>query len=91
MNTKILGQSSNLLKLEVTGGNSEVLHLIVQGLLKDKGVTFAAYRQDHHLFDVYTLIIRTEKKKPKTVLNKTIKDLSADLDSFKKQLLKVVK
>jgi DNA-directed RNA polymerase subunit L len=80
-----------MIKLEVSGGNHETLHALVQELLKDKDVTFAAYRQEHQLFDTYTLMVRTAGKSPKTILNRAVMNLSAKLDAFKKQLLKVVK
>ena len=86
MNTKILGQSKNTLRLEVSDGNHEVLHLLVQELLKDKDVAFAAYRKDHQLFETYTLLIKTNKKDAKTLLNKTIMKLCRDVTAFKKDL-----
>lgn len=91
MNIKVAGQSTNLLRLEVEEGNHEVLHLLVDKLLQDKDVSFAAYDKEHQLFEKYSLVIKTRKKDVKTVLNNAIKELTGEIDLFKKDLVSKIK
>ena len=91
MEVKVAGQSDNLLKLEIEEGNHEVLNALVNKLLGDSDVTFAAYKREHPLFNKYSLVLRTGKKNAKTVFNTAVKDLSADINTFKKELLAKIK
>ena len=91
MNTKVLGKSTKMLRLSVTEGSHEVLNLLVKELLKDKDVTFAAYKREHELFENYTLLIRTKTKNPTTIMNKALKNLSLTVEALRKQLVSIVK
>ncbi len=91
MDVKIAGQSDNMLRLEIEGGNHEILHLLVSKLLKDSDVSFAAYKKEHELFNKYSLVLRTKKRKAKLVFDQAAKELGIELEDFKKELVSKVK
>lgn len=62
MEIKILQNEKNTLEFEIVGANASLAEFIVQRLLENKEIEFAAYNVEHPLISNPKIIVRTSKK-----------------------------
>lgn len=75
MEIKILKKEKTELKIEIVGETHTFCNSLRQELWNDKDVQLAGYNIDHPLTSHPVIIIKTEKKDPKKVLEAAIKRL----------------
>jgi DNA-directed RNA polymerase subunit L len=63
-------------------GDPTITVLVRGYLLQDENVDFAAYRQDHPLFDEMRLFVRVKKGDPLEAIRLAIERAKADVISF---------
>ncbi len=91
MDIKITEKTDNTLKAKITGASHQSLNLLQSELLKDKDVTFAAYRIDHPLMEEFSLIVKTHSKDVSKIISSANNSTIKKLKDFKKELLAAIK
>lgn len=93
MEIKIIEESKNRLILNIEGTGHSLCNLIVKELWNDDSVKNAAYRIDHPLKGIPTLLIETMqgKDEPRKVLENAIKRVRKANDKFREAFSKEVK
>lgn len=84
MELKTIKKTGKELELEVTGENETMLNPIIQVLLENEDVDYAAYMADHPESNKRRLYLRVKKGNPKEILEKAVKQLEAEMKSFGK-------
>ncbi|MDH7517673.1 MAG: DNA-directed RNA polymerase subunit L [Candidatus Thermoplasmatota archaeon] len=82
MDLKTLRKTTKELELEVIGENETILNPIVQVLLQNEDVDYAAYMTDHPESNKRTLYIRVKKGSPEDILKKAVKQLEDEVKTF---------
>lgn len=91
MELKVLKNEPHEIELVLKENRHTYPTLLVDRLLLDKAVAFAAYKHSHPLDSEAHLVVKTSGKAAKTCLLDAIKQIDSDLDDFEKQLKKVFK
>lgn len=84
MELKTIKKTGKELEIEVTGENETILNPVIQVLLENEDVDYAAYMADHPESNKRRLYIRVIKGKPEEILKKAIKQLEDEMSSFGK-------
>jgi len=84
MELKTIKKTSKEIELEITGENETILNPIVQLLLQNEDVDYAAYMADHPESNKRRLYIRVKKGEPEDILKKTVKQLEDEVKTFSK-------
>ena len=79
METEILVDKKNELKLSVTGESHTLFNMLKSDLLKTKGIESCGYRQEHPLIDKTTFFLFTKTKAAKTALKASADKLKKDM------------
>jgi DNA-directed RNA polymerase subunit L len=92
MKVKVIEENKNKLVLQVKGEGHAFCNALKKELWNDKHVKIAAYKIEHPLVGVPTMIVETDgKETPKKALSEAAKRLSKVSDNFKTAFLKGIK
>ncbi len=91
MELRVLHQKDNELEVEVLGENETLLNPVKQTLLADTDVEIAEYIIEHPQLSVPKIFLRTSGADPKKVLQRAIKELVGQFDSFEDAFVKALK
>lgn len=92
MEVKVLEEKKNRLTIEIKGEGHAFCNALKKELWNDSHVKISAYKIDHPLVGVPTLIVETDgKEAPKKALIEATKRLGKETDKFKTSFLKGVK
>ena len=92
MKIKIKEEKKNRLVLEIKGEGHAFCNALKKELWNDKHVKVAAYKIDHPLIGIPTIIVETDgSESPKKALTEAAKRLGKLTDKFKSVFLKGVK
>ena len=86
MDLKIIKKTSKELELEVIGENETILNPIVQVLLQNNDVEYAAYMAENPESLKRRLYIRVKKGEPEDILKKAVKQLDDEVKTFSKNV-----
>ncbi len=88
MEIKVLEKSDDTVKLEVIGGSQSLLNFIKEEADNVPGVKFAGFVMEHPLERKSILIIKSDKDID-SVLKKVIEKSKKDLETAKKEIIKL--
>ncbi len=92
MKVKVIEDNKNKLVLEIRGEGHAFCNALKKELWNDKHVKTAAYKIEHPLVGIPTMIVETDgKETPKKALTEAAKRLGKLADNFKTSFLKGVK
>ncbi len=93
MEVKIIEESKNRLVFNIEGAGHSLCNLLVREIQNDDSVKNAAYRVEHPLKGVPTVLVETMqgKDEPRKVVDNAIKRLRKTNEKFKDAFLKGVK
>ena len=92
MEIKILEEKKNRLVIEIKGEGHAFCNALKKELWNDSHVKIAAYKIEHPMIGIPTLIVETDgKESPKKALAEAAKRLGREADKFKTAFLKGVK
>ena len=92
MKVKILKEKKNRLTIEIREEGHVFCNALKKELWNDSHVKVAAYKIDHPLVGVPTVVVETDgKESPKKALTEAAKRLSKVADNFKSAFLKGIK
>lgn len=93
MEIKIIEESKNKLLFNIEGAGHSLCNLVVKEIWQDDSVKNAAYKIEHPLKGVPTILVETMqgKDEPRKVVDNAIKRLRKTNDKFKEAFLKNVK
>ncbi len=91
MELNIVEEGKNKLLLEVEGEDHTFCNALKNELLNDSHVKVATYNIKHPLVSNPVLIVETDGKSPKSVLEAAAKKLGKLVDKFKKDYSKEIK
>lgn len=86
MELKVANREKNYLELEILGEEHSFPNALVEILLKEKDVEFAAVEVDHPQLLVPRLIVRTKGKDPFELLKKAAQELAKEAKAFTKEI-----
>lgn len=88
MEIKILKKEEHYIEFMLMGEDLSIPLMIKERIINDKDVEFAATMNEHPDIDNAKLVVRTKKGDPIKLIQKTLKDIKADLDNLEKGLNK---
>ena len=93
MDIKIIEESKNKLVFEIEGAGHSLCNLLVKEMWNDEAVKNVAYRIDHPLKGIPTILLETMQGKDelKKVVDNAIKRLRKSNDKFREAFLKEIK
>ncbi|MBW2982178.1 DNA-directed RNA polymerase subunit L [Candidatus Woesearchaeota archaeon] len=92
MEVKILSEKKNRLVIEIKNEGHAFCNALKKELWNDSHVKVAAYKIEHPLVGIPTLIVETDgKETPKKALTEAAKRLGKEADKFKTAFSKGVK
>ena len=92
MEIKVLEDKKNRLVIEIKGEGHAFCNALKKELWNDSHVKVSAYKIEHPLVGIPTLVVETDgKEAPKKALNEAAKRLGKLTDKFKTAFLKGVK
>jgi len=92
MKVKVLEEKKNRLVIEIEGEGHAFCNALKKELWNDSHVKVAAYKIEHPLVGVPTLVVETDgKETPKKALTEAAKRLGKATDNFKTAFLKGAK
>jgi len=92
MEVKILEEKKNRLTIEIKGESHAFCNALEKELWNDSHVKLAAYKIEHPLVGIPTMVVETDgKETPKKAFIEAAKRLSKEVDKFKSVFLKGVK
>ncbi len=86
MEIKVLRNEGKELVLEFETFDTTIPELLAKTMLKDKDVEFAGVSDEHVETIGRKLTLKTNRKKPKDVLDKAIDELENEISSIKSSL-----
>jgi len=89
MEIEILNEEKNEMKFKIKGETYTLTNLLKKELFKDPAVEFAGFTVEHPLFEEAIFVIRTNKKKPRTVLKDAITRIQKQLSKFEAEVKKL--
>lgn len=84
MKVKKIVDNKYEMRIEVDGENETIFNMLKDKLLSMDDVDSAGFRKEHPMIDKVEMVILTKNKEAKSVLNKAITELSAELSSLKR-------
>ena len=87
----MLSKDKKSVVIELTDVKETLVHPLVDKLLADNDVLFAAYKIGHPQLDRPKLTVKTKRIKPETAVKKAADDLSDEIKLLKKEFEKAVK
>jgi DNA-directed RNA polymerase subunit L len=87
----LISKDKKSVVIEFTDVKETLVHPLVDRLLADNDVLFAAYKTGHPQLDRPKLTVKTQRVKPETAVKKAADDLSDEIKLLKKQFEKAVK
>ena len=92
MKVKILEEKKNRLTIEIKGEGHVFCNALKKELWNDSHVKISAYKIDHPLAGVPTLVVETDgKEDPRKALAEAAKRLGKEAEKFKTAFLKGIK
>jgi DNA-directed RNA polymerase subunit L len=91
MELNLISKDKKSVIIEFTDVKETLVHPLVDRLLSDKDVLFAAYKTGHPQLDRPKLTVRTQRVNPETAVKKAADSLSDEVISLKKEFEKAVK
>lgn len=91
MELNLISKDKKSVVIEFTDVKETLVHPLVDRLLADKDVLFAAYKTGHPQLDRPKLTVKTQRVNPETAVKKAADSLSDDVISLKKEFEKAVK
>ena len=88
MELNVKESSKNKLVLEVKGEDHTFCNILTKRLQDNPSVNVAAYKIDHPLTRVPTLLVETSKGSPKDAILDTIKNIEKEAKDFQKAFSK---
>jgi len=90
MELNIKENSKNKLVAEIKGEDHTFCNILAKRLLANSNVKVAAYRIDHPMIRVPTLMVETSSGSPKDAILETLKGMSKEFQDFQKAFDKEV-
>jgi DNA-directed RNA polymerase subunit L len=87
----LISKDKKSVVIEFTDVKETLVHPLVDRLLADNDVLFAAYKTGHPQLDRPKLTVKTHRVKPETAVKKAADNLSEEIKSLKKEFEKAVK
>ena len=84
MELKTIKKTTKELELEITGETETILNPIIEVLLENEDVDYAAYFTEHPESNKRRLYIRVKKGAPEDYLKKAVKQLEEEVKDFSK-------
>jgi DNA-directed RNA polymerase subunit L len=84
---EVVREADGEAEFALKGENPGFAYAVVEKLLESKGVSFAAAKVDHPLFNKPLVVVRA--KKPAAELKKALEALADDANALQKELSKV--
>jgi DNA-directed RNA polymerase subunit L len=91
MELNLITKDKKSVVIEFTDVKETLVHPLVDRLLSDKDVLFAAYKTGHPQLDRPKLTVKTQRVNPETAVKKAADSLSEEVISLKKEFEKAVK
>ena len=91
MELNLISKDKKSVVIEFTDVKETLVHPLVDRLLADKDVLFAAYKTGHPQLDRPKLTVKTQRVNPETAVKKAADSLSDEVISLKKEFEKAVK
>jgi DNA-directed RNA polymerase subunit L len=91
MELNLISKDKKSVVIEFTEVKETLVHPLVDRLLADKDVIFAAYKTGHPQLDKPKLTVKTQKFKPETAVKKAADSLSDEVKLLKKEFEKSMK
>lgn len=91
MELNLISKDKKSVVIEFTDVKETLVHPLVDRLLSDKDVLFAAYKTGHPQLDRPKLTVKTQRIYPETAVKKAADSLSEEVISLKKEFEKAVK
>jgi DNA-directed RNA polymerase subunit L len=91
MELNLISKDKKSVIIEFTDVKETLVHPLVDRLLSDKDVLFAAYKTGHPQLDRPKLTVKTQRVNPETAVKKAADSLSEEVISLKKEFEKAVK
>ncbi len=91
MDVEILENDGKKVKISLKNSSSKIASLLEAELLRNKDVSYAAFRQLHLLFNNFELVLKVERGEPMKVLNKAVEGVIANSNALKKEILAKIK
>jgi DNA-directed RNA polymerase subunit L len=91
MELNLISKEKKSVVIEFTDVKETLVHPLVDRLLADKDVLFAAYKTGHPQLDRPKLTVKTQRVNPETAVKKAADSLSDEVISLKKEFEKAVK
>ena len=91
MELNLISKDKKSVVIEFTEVKETLVHPLVDRLLADDDVIFAAYKTGHPQLDRPKLTVKTQKVKPETAVKKAADGLSNEVKSLKKEFEKAMK
>jgi DNA-directed RNA polymerase subunit L len=91
MELNLISKDKKAVVIEFTDVKETLVHPLIDKLLSDKDVIFAAYKTGHPQLDRPKLTVRTQRVKPETAVKNAADSLSDEVVLLKKEFEKAVK
>ncbi len=91
MELNLISKDKKSVVIEFTDVKETLVHPLVDRLLSDKDVLFAAYKTGHPQLDRPKLTVKTQRVNPETAVKKAADSLSDEVISLKKEFEKALK
>lgn len=91
MELNLISKDKKSVVIEFTEVKETLVHPLVDRLLADNDVIFAAYKTGHPQLDKPKLTVKTQKVKPETAVKKAADSLSDEVKLLKNEFEKAVK
>lgn len=88
METKVIEQTGNRLKIEIIGKTHTLCNYLVHELWQDKNIVIAGYQLEHPILSNATLVVETKKGSPAKAIGDAIKRLKKQNADFLAQFEK---
>ncbi len=84
MEIKIIGKGKNKLRVEFEGEDYTLVNLLRKALWEE-GADYSSYQKEHPFLTNPVLILETEKKDPTTTLKAAARNISNQMQDFRKE------
>lgn len=92
MEVKFITKEKNMVEVEVAGFDTSLLNSIVEKLINAKGVEMAAYKVEHPLVGIPTLMVKTKgATDAASLILKTLDEIENETEEFKKKFSGMLK
>ncbi len=89
MKLEVITNEKNTLEFYLTGERHTIPNYLKEKIIAVSGVEFCAYKLDHPLDKKARMIIKTDGKSPKKLVEEAIKSAKEELAEFKKEVDKL--